>query len=95
MTSTSAPASSVLKPLSSTTPRLGAFFGYGTTDYKSGLNKIDGEDKHFGVYGLTDIGNVTMTYGVAYTDEDRNDGSRHEHQCQPAQRKRLRPSGLR
>ncbi len=49
--------------------KFGAFFGYGTTDYKSGLNKIDGEDKHFGVYGLTDIGNVTMTYGVAYTDE--------------------------
>ena len=48
--------------------KFGAFFGYGTTDYKSGLNKIDGEDKHFGVYGLTDIGNVTMTYGVAYTD---------------------------
>ncbi|MFR6358783.1 MAG: autotransporter domain-containing protein [Sutterella wadsworthensis] len=41
--------------------KVGAFFGYGTTDYKSGLNKIDGEDKHFGVYGLTDIGNVTMT----------------------------------
>ena len=52
--------------------KVGAFFGYGTTDYKSGLNKIDGEDKHFGVYGLTDIGNVTMTYGVAYTDEDRD-----------------------
>ena len=52
--------------------KFGAFFGYGTTDYKSGLNKLDGEDKHFGVYGLTDIGNVTMTYGVAYTDEDRD-----------------------
>lgn len=52
--------------------KFGTFFGYGTTDYKSGLNKIDGEDKHFGVYGLTDIGNVTMTYGVAYTDEDRD-----------------------
>lgn len=52
--------------------KFGAFFGYGTTDYKSGLNKIDGEDKHFGVYGLTDIGNVTMTYGVAYTDKDRD-----------------------
>lgn len=52
--------------------KFGAFFGYGTTDYKSGLNKIDGEDKHFGVYGLTDIGNVTMTYGVAYTVEDRD-----------------------
>ena len=52
--------------------KFGAFFGYGTTDYKSGLNKIDGEDKHFGVYGLTDIGNVTMTYGVAYTDQDRD-----------------------
>ena len=52
--------------------KFGAFFGYGTTDYKSGVNKIDGDDTHFGVYGLTDIGNVTMTYGVAYTDQDRD-----------------------
>ena len=52
--------------------KFGAFFGYGTSDYKSGDNKIDGDDKHFGVYGLTDIGNVTMTYGVAYTDQDRD-----------------------
>ena len=52
--------------------KFGAFFGYGTTDYKSGANKIDGDDTHFGVYGLTDIGNVTMTYGVAYTDQDRD-----------------------
>ena len=52
--------------------KFGAFFGYGTTDFKSGLNKIDGDDKHFGLYGLTDIGHVTMTYGVAYTDQDRD-----------------------
>ena len=52
--------------------KFGAFFGYGTTDYKSGVNKIDGDDKHFGLYGLTDIGSVTMTYGVAYTDQDRD-----------------------
>lgn len=52
--------------------KFGAFFGYGTSDYKSGDNKIDGDDKHFGVYGLTDIGNVSMTYGVAYTDQDRD-----------------------
>ena len=52
--------------------KVGAFFGYGTTDYKSGLNKIDGDDKHFGLYGLTDVGSVTMTYGLAYTDQDRD-----------------------
>lgn len=52
--------------------KVGAFFGYGTTDYKSGLNKIDGDDKHFGLYGLTNVGSVTMTYGLAYTDQDRD-----------------------
>ena len=40
--------------------KFGAFFGYGTTDYKSGVNKIDGDDTHFGVYGLTDIVACTM-----------------------------------
>lgn len=52
--------------------KVGGFFGYGNTDYSSDLSKIDGDDMHFGVYGLTDIGNVTMTYGLAYTDEDRD-----------------------
>lgn len=52
--------------------KLGAFFGYGDTDYSGAQGKIDGEDKHFGIYGLTDIGNISMTYGIAYTDEDRD-----------------------
>lgn len=56
--------------------KLGAFFGYGDTDYSGAQGKIDGEDKHFGIYGLTDIGNISMTYGIAYTDEDR-DTTRH------------------
>lgn len=52
--------------------KVGAFFGYGTSDYKSGLSKIDADDIHFGIYGLTDIADATITYGVAYTDEDRD-----------------------
>lgn len=52
--------------------KVGAFFGYGSSDYKSGMNKIDADDMHFGIYGLTDIADATITYGVAYTDEDRD-----------------------
>ena len=53
------------------TTKLGAFFGYGSTDYKGHFGKIDGDDLHFGVYGLTDVGPVSFAYGVAYTAEDR------------------------
>ena len=52
--------------------KLGAFFGYGSTDYSVAGNKIDADDMHYGVYGLTDIADATFTYGVAYTDEDRD-----------------------
>lgn len=54
------------------TTKLGAFFGYGSTDYKGHFGKIDGDDLHFGVYGLTDVGPVSFAYGVAYTTEDRD-----------------------
>lgn len=54
------------------TTKLGAFFGYGSTDYKGDLGKIDGDDIHYGIYGLTDIGAVSFTYGVNYTTEDRD-----------------------
>lgn len=54
------------------TTKLGAFFGYGSTDYKGRFGKIDGDDLHFGVYGLTDVGPVSFAYGVAYTTEDRD-----------------------
>ena len=52
--------------------KLGVFFGYGTSDYKSGVNKIDADDMHYGVYGLTDIADASIAYGIAYTDEDRD-----------------------
>ncbi|BBF23585.1 autotransporter domain-containing protein [Sutterella megalosphaeroides] len=52
--------------------KLGAFFGYGSTDYQGDLGKIDGDDLHYGIYGLTDIGAVSLTYGVNYTTEDRD-----------------------
>lgn len=54
------------------TTKIGAFFGYGSTDYKGHFGKIDGDDLHFGVYGLSDVGPVSVTYGVAYTTEDRD-----------------------
>lgn len=54
------------------TTKLGAFFGYGSTDYKGDLGKIDGDDLHYGIYGLTDIGAISLTYGVNYTTEDRD-----------------------
>lgn len=52
--------------------KLGAFFGYGSTDYDGDFGKIDGDDMHFGVYGLTDFGPASFTYGVAYMQEDRD-----------------------
>lgn len=52
--------------------KLGAFFGYGSTDYDGKFGKIDGDDVHFGVYGLTDFGPASFTYGVSYMQEDRD-----------------------
>ena len=52
--------------------KVGAFFGYGTTKLNGEQGKIDGDDLHYGVYGMTDYGNMTFTYGLAYTDEDRD-----------------------
>ena len=56
--------------------KVGAFFGYGQTDYDGKFGKIDADDLHFGVYGLTDVGPVSVTFGLAYTQEDRD--STHE-----------------
>ena len=52
--------------------KIGAFFGYGSSDYDGSFGKIDADDIHFGVYGLSDFGPVSVTYGVTYTTEDRD-----------------------
>ena len=52
--------------------KLGAFFGYGTTKLNGEQSKVDADDTHYGVYGLTDYGNASFTYGIAYTDQDRD-----------------------
>ena len=52
--------------------KVGAYFGYGTTKYEGSFGKIDGDDLHYGIYGMSDIGPVGLTYGVGYTTEDRD-----------------------
>lgn len=52
--------------------KIGAFFGGGSTDYKGANGKIDADNLNYGLYGLSDIGQVALTYGVAYTSEDRD-----------------------
>lgn len=52
--------------------KVGAYFGYGTTKYEGASGKIDGDDLHYGIYGMSDIGPVGLTYGIGYTTEDRD-----------------------
>lgn len=54
------------------TTKVGAYFGYGSSDYKANANKIDADNVHFGVYGMSDVGPASITYGFAYTTEDRD-----------------------
>ena len=57
--------------------KLGLFFGAGQTDNKAGMSgKVKSDDLHFGVYGLTNIGEVTtVNFGIARTHQDA-EGSR-------------------
>ena len=54
--------------------KLGAFFGAGTTKFKGGeFGKIDSDDLHFGVYGVSSIAEVaSVNYGLSYTKQDRD-----------------------
>ena len=52
--------------------KLGAFFGYGSTKLDGVQGNIKADDKHYGIYGLTDIGSFSVTYGLAYTDQSRD-----------------------
>ena len=54
------------------TTKVGAFFGYGGTDYSGVQGKIDADDTHYGIYAMSDLGNVSLTYGLAYTSEERD-----------------------
>lgn len=54
------------------TTKLGAFFGVGSTKISGDQGSIKGDDKHYGVYGLTDFDNLSFTYGIAYTDQNRD-----------------------
>lgn len=52
--------------------KVGAYFGYGTTKYDGNVGKIDGSDLHYGIYGMSDFGPTSVTYGFGYTTEDRD-----------------------
>ena len=54
------------------TTKLGAFFGYGQSKYDSSEGKIDSDDLHLGLYGVTNLEPVKLTYGASYTWQDRD-----------------------
>lgn len=54
------------------TTKLGAFFGYGQSKYDSSEGKIDSDDLHLGLYGITNLEPVKLTYGASYTWQDRD-----------------------
>lgn len=52
--------------------KVGVFFGYGQTDFDaSNDGDMDGDDVHFGMYGENDWDAFGLTYGFAYTTQDR------------------------
>ena len=60
--------------------KVGAFFGYGSTKLSGAQGSIKGDDKHYGIYGLTDYGNMSFTYGLAYTDQNRDTSRIYAHE---------------
>lgn len=54
--------------------KVGLYFGTGSTKFKGGkYGKIDSDDLHFGLYGVSNIADVaSMTYGVMHTHQDRD-----------------------
>lgn len=52
--------------------KVGVFFGYGQTSFDaSNDGDMDGDDVHFGMYGENDWDTFGLTYGFAYTTQDR------------------------
>ena len=48
--------------------KLGVFFGAGTTKTKAGVSKVESDDIHVGLYGLSTIGDVaSISYGAIYS----------------------------
>lgn len=53
--------------------KVGVFFGYGQTDYDAGRDgDMDSDDIHIGMYGQNDWDAFGLTYGFAYTTQDRD-----------------------
>ena len=52
--------------------KVGVFFGYGQTDFDgSDAGDMDSDDIHIGMYGENDWEKFGLTYGFAYTTQDR------------------------
>lgn len=52
--------------------KVGVFFGYGQTDFDAGNDgDMDSDDIHIGMYGENDWEKFGLTYGFAYTTQDR------------------------
>ncbi len=52
--------------------KIGVFFGYGQTDFDAGHDgDMDSDDIHIGMYGENDWDAFGLTYGFAYTTQDR------------------------
>ena len=53
--------------------RLAYSSGAGKTKFKGGHDgKIDSKDFHFGIYGQSNLDPVRLSYGFAYTHQDRD-----------------------
>ncbi len=51
--------------------KLGVFFGAGTTNTKAGQNKVESDDVHVGLYGMSTVADVArLSYGVMYSHLD-------------------------
>ena len=52
--------------------KVGVFFGYGQTDFDASADgDMDSDDIHIGMYGENDWDTFGLTYGFAYTTQDR------------------------
>lgn len=52
--------------------KVGVFFGYGQTDFDAGNDgDMNSDDIHIGMYGENDWEKFGLTYGFAYTTQDR------------------------
>ncbi|QBH97617.1 autotransporter domain-containing protein [Limnobaculum zhutongyuii] len=52
--------------------KMGMFFGTGSTKFKGGTHgKVDSNDMHLGLYGITNFAEVaSLSYGLMYTHQD-------------------------